>query len=295
MFAWCWFFVPAFNTAVNMSGLAESITTVGIVSCTMLFCLASGDFDLSVGSTLALSGVVLASVMHRTHSLFEGVLAALAVGAAVGLCNGFVIAQLGVNALIATLATMQIVRGLALDNAGAQGQSIGISSTALARFGSDTFLGFPYPVWVMVGCFIVFGILLHKTIFGRNTLAIGGNTEAADLAGVRVVRYKILIFMLQGVVTALAGIVVASQERAGDPRQGTGLELQVIAACVLGGVSLTGGTGTILSVIVGALFMGTVKNAMDQCDVSTFKQMIVSGSILLAAVLFDRVKNKWWS
>jgi L-arabinose transport system permease protein len=256
----------------------------------MLLCLAAGDFDLSVGSVLAMAGVLAVVVVNATGSVLAGIVAGILAGGLVGLVNGVVIAQLGVNALIATLATMQIVRGVCFIISG--GSAIGAASTRFYTLGNASPLGLPAPVWIMVGCFVVFGLLLHKTTFGRNTLAIGGNREAARLAGVAVTRTKIIIFTLQGIMAAFAGVIEASQMTSGQPNSGQGLELRVISACVLGGVSLTGGVGTIMAVIVGALIMGVVQNAMDLKNVPTFYQYVASGCILLAAVLLDRLKQR---
>ena len=133
---------------------------------------------------------------------------------------------------------------------------------------------------------------MNRTIFGRNTLAIGGNAEAARLAGIGVARTKIIIFTLQGMMAGFAGVILASRMTSGQPATAQGLELQVISACVLGGVSLTGGVGTITGVIVGVLIMGTVQNAMNLLNIAPFYQYVASGSILLAAVLFDRLKQR---
>jgi L-arabinose transport system permease protein len=294
LFIACSLLFPNFLSWYNMGSLAQLIIIVGIVSCGMLFCLAAADFDLSVGSVAAFSGIVAVVVVNHTNSVALGILGGLAAGAAVGLVNGFVVAALGINALIATLATMQIVRGLAY--IASHNTSIGAIDTGgrfHILFGKAVLLHVPTPVWLMIGCFIVCGFLFHSTTFGRNTLAIGGNIEAARLAGVATARTKILVFTLQGTLAGLAGIVGASQSGLGDPHASIGLELQVIAACVLGGVSLTGGIGTILAVIAGTLIMGTVQNAMDLNGVDTNKQYLVSGGILLAAVLFDKLKQKW--
>lgn len=290
LFAGCWLFVPHFGSWNNMIGLSLSVTTVGIISCTMLLCMAAGDFDLSVGSVLAMCGVVSVVIVNHTGSVWLGILGGIAAGGVVGWVNGFVIAQLGINALIATLATMEIVRGLCFIFSG--GSSIGVSNIGFYLLGNTTFLQIPTPIWIMIACFVVFGLLLHKTTFGRNTLAIGGNPEAARLAGIHVRRYKIIIFTLQGLISGLAGVIEASQVTSAQPDTGQGMELKVIAACVLGGVSLTGGIGTILAVIVGTLIMGTVQNAMDLKNVPTFYQYVASGGILLAAVLLDRVKQR---
>ncbi|MCX6368114.1 MAG: L-arabinose ABC transporter permease AraH [Armatimonadetes bacterium] len=284
------FTVPNFATVENAKGLTMSVTTVGIVACTMLFCLAAGDFDLSVGSVVALAGVVAALTINKTSSIALAIAIPVALGAGVGAINGFVIARLGINALITTLATMQIVRGFA--RLLADGSSIGVSNEAFGKLGQYKFLEFQSPVWVMVLCFVVFGLLLNKTIYGRNTLAIGGNSEAARLAGVNVARTKILIFAVQGAVAALAGVLLASRVSSGQPNTSEGLELQVISGCVLGGVSLTGGVGTISGMIVGVFIMGAVQNAMNLLNIPTFWQLVASGAILLAAVLLDKLKNR---
>lgn len=284
-------FVPNFLSPTNLTGLLMSVTTVGIVACTMLFCLASGDFDLSVGSTVALSGVLAALVLKATNNLLLAIAVPLVVGAVIGAANGFVIARLGINALITTLATMQIVRGAA--RILSDGSSIGIVNDSFMALAKFKLVNIASPIWLMGLFFLVFGFLLDRTVFGRNTLAIGGNAEAARLAGIPVVRTKILIFLLQGVVAAFAGLLVAARATSGQPNTADGLELQVISGCVLGGVSLTGGVGSVRGVIIGVLIMGTVQNAMNLMNIPAFWQLVANGSILLAAVLLDRVKNRF--
>lgn len=282
--------VPNFFSWVNFSGLALSMATVGIIACTMLFCLAAGDFDLSVGSVVAMSGVIAAVVVNQTGSVSLGIACGVLSGGVVGLVNGFVIASLGINALITTLATMQIVRGVAFIACG--GTPAGVSQEGFFVLGITSLLGIPTPVWITAICFLIFGVLLNKTTFGRNALAVGGNKEAAYLAGIRVSGLKIVIFTLQGLMAAFAGVILASRMTSGQPNTAQGLELQVISACVLGGVSLTGGVGTISGVIVGVLIMGTVNNAMNLMNIPPFYQYVASGSILLFAVLLDRLKQK---
>ena len=274
----------------NVVGLALSVSQIGMVACTMMFCLASRDFDLSVGSTVAFAGVFCAIVSNATGSVAIGIAAAIVAGALVGFVNGVVIAKLKINALITTLATMEIVRGLAF--IASHGQAVGVSSDAFFTLGSSQFLGLPVPVWVTLACFVVFGVLLNKTIYGRNTLAIGGNPDAARLAGVAVDRVRIAIFLIQGLVAALAGVILASRMTSGQPNAGEGFELNVISACVLGGVSLMGGRATISGVLVGVLIMGTVQNAMSLMNIDAFYQYLVRGAILLIAVLVDQLKNR---
>jgi len=284
------FTVENFFSTANVTGLLLSVAQIGMVACTMMLCLASRDFDLSVGSTIAFAGVLGAMVLERTGSVGLAIGGGLAAGALIGAFNGVLIAYLRVNALIATLATMLMVRGLAF--IASQGQAVGIADEGFIGFGDTSWLGLPLPVWLTAGCFLVFGVLLNHTVFGRNTLAIGGNPEAARLAGVKVEQLRVWIFLLQGVVTALAGLVLASRITSGQPNAATGFELDVISACVLGGVSLQGGKARIFGVVIGVLIMGTVENVMNLLNVDAFYQYLVRGLILLAAVLLDQLKTR---
>ena len=290
LFVACAVFVPNFGSFINMKGLGLAMSMSGMVACGMLFCLASGDFDLSVASVIACAGVVAAVVINMTESLWIGVFAGLLIGVATGFVYGFVIARLKINALITTLATMQIVRGLAYIFS--DGKAVGIEDERFFTLGFANWLGVPAPIWLTIATMLIFGFLLNKTTFGRNTLAIGGNEEAARLAGVPVVRTRIIIFILSGLVSAAAGIILASRMTSGQPMTSLGYELVVISACVLGGVSLKGGIGKISYVVAGVLILGTVENAMNLLNISPFSQYVVRGLILLAAVIFDRYKQK---
>jgi len=282
-------FVPNFLTERNMLGLLQSVVTVGIVACTMMFCLAARDFDLSVGSTVAFAGMVAVMASNATGSILLGLAAAILCGGAVGFINGFVIAKFRINALITTLATMQIVRGLALISS--DGRAVGINDPNFYQLALSKLLGIPTPIWVLLVLFIIFGFVLNRTVLGKNTLAIGGNPEASRLAGVSVDRTRIWIFALQGVVCAIAGILLASRITSGQPNAAVGLELSVISACVLGGVSLAGGRATMSGVIVGVLIMGIAENVMNLLNIPAFYQYIVRGVILLLAVLLDNLRS----
>lgn len=290
LFIGCSIGVENFFSLVNMRGLALAVSMTGMVACTMLFCLAAGDFDLSIGSVVACAGVLAAVVMNRTESIALGVLAGLASGALVGFINGYVVAKLRINALITTLATMQIVRGFGFIIS--DGKAVGITQEGFFSLGNSAVLGVPTPVWITAACFAVFGFILNRTVFGRDTLAVGGNSEASHLAGIAVDRVKIIIFTAQGAMAAFAGIVLASRITSGQPNTSQGFELEVISACVLGGVSLTGGIGSMAFVIAGVLIMGIVQNSMNLLNVPTFYQYVARGLILLAAVLFDRWKRR---
>jgi len=290
LFATLSLFVDGFFSWLNMMSLALAVSMVGMVACTMLFCLASGDFDLSVESVVAFSGVLAAVLINATGSVWAGIAGGVLAGGIVGLVNGSVIALLGINALITTLASMQIVRGLGYIVS--KGTAVGIAAEGFFTLGNGSIFQVPNPVWVTAACFVSFGVLLNNTRFGRQTLAIGGNREGAHLAGVPVEKVKIAIFTMQGLMAGFAGVILASRMTSGQPAISTGFALDVISACVLGGVSLSGGIGTMTGTVVGVLIMGTVQNAMNLMNVPTFYQYVARGSILLAAVAFDRVRQR---
>jgi L-arabinose transport system permease protein len=281
--------VPDFISSRNIQGLLLSVTLIGSISVTMMFVLALGEVDLSVASIVAFSGVVASTLITATHSVTLGIAGGVLAGGAVGLVNGVLVARYEINSLIVTLAMMEVVRGLAYITS--NGDAVMISEESFFDLGGGSFLGISYPIWSNIVGFVLFGFLLRKTVFGKNVLAVGGNSEAARLAGLPVTRIKIVVFVLQGLVTGFAGVMLASRMSLGDPKTSVGLELGVISACVLGGVSLTGGVATISGVLVGVLIMGSVQDAMSLLNVPTFYQYLIRGGILLLAVLFDRYRR----
>jgi L-arabinose transport system permease protein len=290
IFILCVALIPNFFTWINMKVLGLSVSVVGMVACGMVFCLVIADLDLSVGAVVACAGVVTAWVLQKTDSMALGMAGGLACGAFFGLMNGLFVAVMKNNALIVTLATQQVARGAAYTLCG--GIPIGILNENFYLLGDSDLFGVPTPILLMGVCFVIFGFLLSHTVFGRNSLAIGGNLEAARLAGIDVVKTKIVIFTLTGLVAAFAGIVLTSRLTSGQPMNAMGLELSAISACVLGGVALTGGVGRMPTVIAGVLILGTVENAMNLLNVNTFTQYIVRGLILLAAINLDQYKQK---
>ena len=275
----------------NVASLIQQNAYVMILAMGMVMVIVAGHIDLSVGSIVAFSGLLCATVISGSGSIALGIGASLVAGAFIGAVNGVIIAKVKINALITTLAMMEIVRGLGFIVSG--GQAIGISNEAFFALGNTMLLGIPVPVLVTVVCFVVFGVALNKTTYGRNILAIGGNPDAARLAGVNVTRSRILVFLFQGLICALAGVILASRITSGQPNAAMGFELNVMSACVLGGVSLAGGRATISGVIVGVLIMGTVENAMNLLNIDAFYQYLVRGMILLAAVTVDQLKYRY--
>ena len=289
LFAILSFTVPDFLTSRNLQGLLLSVTLIGSIAVTMMFVLALGEVDLSVASIVALSGVVASMLITATHSVWLGVVGGILAGGAVGLVNGVLVGRYRINSLIVTLAMMEVVRGLAFIVS--NGDAVMITEERFFDLGGGSFLGISYPIWSNIVGFVVFGFLLRKTVFGKNVLAVGGNSDAARLAGLPVTRIKIAVFVLQGLVTGFAGVMLASRMSLGDPKTSVGLELGVISACVLGGVSLTGGVATISGVLVGVLIMGSVQDAMSLMNVPTFYQYLIRGVILLLSVLFDHYRR----
>jgi L-arabinose transport system permease protein len=289
LFAVLSFTVPDFISSRNIQGLLLSVTLIGSISVTMMFVLALGEVDLSVASIVAFAGVAASTVITATHSVTLGIATGVLAGGAVGLVNGVLVARYKINSLIVTLAMMEVVRGLAYITS--NGDAVMISEERFFDLGGGSFLGISFPIWSNIVGFVVFGFLLKKTVFGKNVLAVGGNSEAALLAGLPVTRIKIAVFVLQGLVTGFAGVMLASRMSLGDPKTSVGLELGVISACVLGGVSLTGGVATISGVLVGVLIMGSVQDAMSLLNVPTFYQYLIRGGILLLAVLFDQFRR----
>ncbi len=283
-------FIPYFLTLRNMIALGLSVSMVSMVACTMLFCLGSGDFDLSVESIVAFSGVTAAVVINLSGNVFLGIICGIVGGGIIGLLNGLIIAKIHINALITTLAMLQIVRGLTFIVSGGQARTIG--NADFFSLGNGILFGIPNPIWIGILCFGVFGILINKTTYGKNTLAIGGNIEASRLAGINVDRTKIIIFLVQGLMAGFAGVVLASRMTSGQPNAAQGFSLDVISACVLGGASLKGGIAPIKGVIVGVLIMGTVQDAMNLMNIPTFYQYIARGGILLIAVTIDQIKQQ---
>jgi L-arabinose transport system permease protein len=184
---------------------------------------------------------------------------------------------------------MQIVRGLSLIVS--DGRAVGIKDPAFYNIALSKVFGIPTPIIVLVVAFVIFGVILNRTVFGRNTLAIGGNPDAARLAGVKVDWTRIAIFTLQGVMCAVAGVLLASRITSGQPNAALGLELSVISACVLGGVSLAGGRATMTGVVVGVLILGIAENVMNLMNIQAFYQYVVRGAILLFAVLLDNLRS----
>jgi ribose/xylose/arabinose/galactoside ABC-type transport system permease subunit len=267
---------PAFGTSGNLLnvGLATSVTALLAAGQTFVIILA--EIDLSVGAVLGFSAAITAMTLQH-HSTVVGMAVGLGVGALAGLVNGLLVTKTRMPSFIATLAMMSVLAGLTLQIT--QGNPIGVSDYAFQNIGQARTAGVPVPVWIMIVVFLIFGLLLARTRYGRYVYATGDNPEAAKLSGIPVNRTKVLAFVISGALAALAGFIMTA---------GTGLELEAIAAVIIGGTSLAGGRGDLLGTLVGALILGVIDNGMNLLDVSPFLQSVVKGLVILFAVLLDR-------
>lgn len=282
-------FPENFPTAYNIGAVLLNAAQQGILVVGMMLLMIGGTFDLSIGSTLALSGVV--SAIAVTQLGLPPLIAALSgvlFGAIAGLVNGFITTRLGINALITTLATMTIFRGVTQL---LSGTGISPISDSFAQLGQTTFLGIEPPFWTMVVIVLAGTWAVARTRFFRQYYFIGGNPRAAQLSGIKVERLMLIAFVLMGALAGLSGILGAARLNAAVVTAGIGVELNVITAAVLGGASLKGGEGTVIGGVLGVMLIALVQNALIINGVSVFFQGIIIGLVLLLAVSFDRFKR----
>lgn len=287
------FLNPNFFTVDNILNILRQTSVNAIIAVGMTLVILTAGIDLSVGSVLALCGAFAATLVAMEVPVLVAVPAALLAGAALGAISGIIIAKGKVQAFIATLVTMTLLRGVTMVYTDGRPISTGFTDTAdtFAWFGTGYALGIPVPVWLMVVVFAGAWYLLNHTRFGRYVYAVGGNESATRLSGINVDRVKIGVYAICGLLAALAGIIVTSRLSSAQPTAGMGYELDAIAAVVLGGTSLMGGKGRIMGTLIGALIIGFLNNALNLLDVSSYYQMIAKAVVILLAVLVDN-KNK---
>jgi ribose transport system permease protein len=282
---------PQFFSVPNLVNVALSIAITGIMAVGMTAVILTGGIDLSVGSVAALAGVVAAliSVDGGTGAVLGGALAALGIGLVVGLFNGVMVAQFRVPPFVTTLAMLTICRGLAFIVTG--GRSIGDLPASFEFLGKKRLAGVPLPVILMLLVFAAGWFVLKRMTFGRYVYAVGGNREAAYLAGVNTKRVTLLVYVLNGLLVGLAGLVLASRLGAGVPNSGLQYELDVIAAVVVGGTSLNGGRGSVVATFWGAVFIGILNNGLNLAGIDPYMQKIALGVVILLAVLADQLNK----
>jgi len=280
----------AFITIPNLLDMLRATSYVFIVAVGMTFILSGRGLDLSVGSQVGMTGVVLGALMiwWRIPTGFAIPLALLA-GAAAGAVNGFFITVLRIPPFIATLATYYSYRGIL--SGITKGTPITPMPADFKFLGQGFFLGIAYVIWFIVILFVVATFVLRKTKYGRYTLAMGGNPQSTRLAGINIDRLSFSLYVMMGVLCAIAGIFFTSRFTSAQPTTGVGMELQVIAACIIGGVSLFGGVGSIAGTLIGSLFLVVLNNGMIMAHISGYWQQAVIGAIIIIAVVIDLARK----
>ncbi|HEX2909227.1 MAG TPA: ABC transporter permease [Chloroflexia bacterium] len=298
---------PAFLTPSTLGILASHVALNAILGLGMTFVILTGGIDLSVGSIVGLGAMVAGGLLTKGlvlpmfgvvvyFNVWLVMLIAILVGLFVGAINGWVITKFNVAPFIATLGMLYVARGAALllSDGATFPNLVGseeLGNTGFPVLGTGTLLGIQIPIWLMV----IFGAIAifigYKTPFGRQVFAIGGNERAAELAGVRVTRVKLLVYMISGMCAAMVGLIIASQLSAAHPATGESFELNAIAAVVLGGTSLSGGRGSIGGTILGAFVIGVLNDGMVLLGVSEFWQMVIKGLVIVLAVIVDQLQQ----
>lgn len=281
-----------FLTQDNLIAVLRQISINVFLALGMTLVIILSGIDLSVGAIVALSGTLTVGLIVTTGlPVYLAILIGLVIGAAIGFVNGCIVTQFKLPAFIVTLATMNIAQGVAYLYSG--GQSVRIRDAAYTSIGTGQLFGFlPLPVLYMFILVFIFSTLLMKTRFGTYIYAIGGNREAARLSGVPIKKVEIGVYTITGLLAAFAGIVLSARMYSGQPSVGAGYEMDAIAACVLGGVSMAGGRGRISGTIFGAMVIGVISNGLNLLGVSSFWQLVVKGLIILIAILVDAQKGK---
>lgn len=281
----------SFLTQKNVFNVLRQISSNLFLACGMTMVIILGGIDLSVGSIIALSGCVAAGAVARYNlPIAAAVLIGVLLGAAVGMCNGLVISKTTIPAFIVTLATMNIVKGFAYVYTG--GSPVRVVTKEWQFIGAGYIGAIPTPVVILAGVLGVTGLIMNKTKMGRHIYAVGGNAQAAEFSGIKVARVRFFVHTFSGVMAGLAGVVLASRMYSGQPTAGDGAEMDAIAAVVVGGTSMAGGSGKIGGTIIGGLIIGVLNNGLNLLNVNSFWQYVVKGTVILLAVFIDYVKNR---
>lgn len=282
---------PRFINPNNLLTLLRQVSMYGIASIGMTFVILLGDIDLSSGTIISFVNIICAYFMvNMGMNMWLAIIITLAISTVIGTFNGFMVSTVGIPAIIATFATQTAFQGLALILC--NGQPINGFTENFKVFGQGYVGVVPVPVIIMAICFAIGSFILNKTYFGRYFYAVGGNIEAAKLSGIRVGRIKYLVFSISGFFAGLAGIVMLSRTNSGMATAGLGYEFDVITCVVLGGVSVTGGSGKMSGVIAGTFIIGALKNGMVLMNINSYIQSIVMGVVLAFAVGFDCIQKR---
>ncbi|NLJ37773.1 MAG: ABC transporter permease [Candidatus Atribacteria bacterium] len=283
---------PVFFNPLNIINVIRQVSIIGVMAVGMTLVILLGLIDLSVGSIVAFAGIIAAGFQVKWGgSFFLSLVVPLLIGAGIGYFNGYVSTKGGIHPFIVTLGSMSIFRGATLLIA--QGKPISGMSPSFRFIGAGLIGPIPFPVVLFLGCVIIVGIMLKRTVFGRYIYAIGGNQEAALLSGIMVDRVKILTYTILGTLSGLSALILTSRLNSGELVAGQGYELDVIASVVIGGTSMMGGEGGVYGTLIGALLIGVISNGLNLLGVQPYWQMMVKGTIIILAVLMDRMKRRF--
>lgn len=282
---------PYFFTLPNIFNVGRQIAVTAIIAFGMTFVITAAQIDLSVGSVVALTGVITAALLTRaTLPTGTWLPLVLLIGCLVGLMHGFFVAKQKIPAFLLTLATMAVLRGLGFIYT--QGHPIYISSQKFRAIGRGFIGPIPSPIVIMMGIWLFCYFILNQTRIGKYVSVVGESQEVARLSGINVDKVLIFVFVLEGALTAISGIIMASRLGTGSPQVALGLELDVIAAVILGGTSLFGGEGRMFGTLLGAMVIGTLVNGMTLLNISPYVQMVVRGLVILGAVWINMAKYR---
>lgn len=283
---------PAFLQVNNLLNLMRQLIINGFIALGMTFVILTGGIDLSVGSTLALTSAIFAGLLQGGMPTILAILIALGIGLILGLINGILITKGKLAPFIVTLATMTIFRGLTLVYMDGRPIAGPKDDFAFQFLGKGQFFGIPFQVILFIIAYLILWILLTKTSYGRKIYAVGGNEKASFISGIKIDKVKILVYVISALMAVLSGLILTSRLNSAQPTAGSAYEMDAIAAVVLGGVSMTGGSGSLTGTLIGILILGVLNNGLNLLGVSSFYQQIVKGVVILIAVLIDRKRNK---
>jgi len=279
-----------FFTGKNVINILIASAIVGLVTIGESYLLLSGQVDLSPGSVAAFSGVLVALLLSNGVNIWLAIIIVILVGMLIGMFNAFLVTRLKFEPFIGTLASMSIFRGLAFIICG--GKSIFITDKTLLYIGVGRIFGVPIPVIVFFVMFIIFALISSKTRFGRSVYMIGGNSNAARLAGINAIWVRTRLFMMTSGFAALGGIILAARMSTGQPSASEGLEFDAVTAAVLGGIAMGGGIGSLFGALIGLFIMQGFNNGLMILNVQSFWQTVARGVLLIAALLFDYIRNR---
>jgi len=282
---------PNFLTQQNILNVLRQVSVYGILACGEAFAMLTGGIDLQVGAVAGLCGAIVTKlVVGDVIGLFPAILVGLILGAILGSLAGFTIAKTNIPPFIMTLGLQISLRGAAY--LVCDGKPIGNLPQNMLNLGLGTIWGIPIPILFMLATFIIVGIILSKTVFGRSVYAVGGNYQAAYHSGINVQRVITFAYTISGILAALAGVILSARNASAQPTAGTAFETEAIAGCAMGGVAFSGGKGSVIGIFLGTVLMGIINNGMNLMYISSYWQLVVKGVIIVASVLYSIYSSK---